>query len=512
MTLTHTLEGHHYSRSTGLEPGLASEGHIAHPQSIKRLGSFDLIVIGAGFAGLTAARDAATSGLSVLLIEGRDRIGGRTWTANRNGDLFEMGGTWIRWQQGYVWRELTRYGIEKDLKVTPTSEYPEKARYVAKLEGVEYDVDMAESEAILNRAFAAFCNFDQDGTAALPIPPSAFENVEGNPALIAKIDRMSVKERIDECLRLGTLDARDVAYLVPSMETNYGAKIEDCGVLDILRWVALSNVAPGDKMYTSLLESVLKYKIKKGTSHLARRMFEEANSTGNLSYSFSTAVTGISDLGNRVEVVVEGGRTFKAAKVITTIPLNVLKTIKFSPPLSPLRREALALGHVNVGLKVHLEVARPEFRAWSGGIKDTKNPSPLVTAFGDQILNSGNASLVSFGAANTYAEGPLAIPEKIPSWFGRFDSDLERHFVRAIFHEWGSDRFAQGTWAMASPGFNSRFQHELEQPSSKNVLWASADWAQGWKGFIDGAIEQGTIAAYRVVSDLRRAAGAEVKL
>ncbi|GAA5859400.1 hypothetical protein JCM8547_002016 [Rhodosporidiobolus lusitaniae] len=507
MPLTHTREGHHYSRSTGLEAGLASEGHILPSQSIKRILSYDLVVIGAGFAGLTAARDAAISGLSVLLLEGRDRIGGRTWTANRGGDLFEMGGTWIHWQQGYIWRELTRYGIEKDLKITPTNEFPEKAYYVTKMDGVEYRMDLAESDVVLDKALKAFCNFQQDGVPVLPIPPSYLDSLECNPSFVTKVDRMSVKERLDECARLGTMDERDIAYLIPFFETNYGAKIEDCGVLDILRWVALGNGS-----YRSLADSVLKYKIKKGTSHLARKIFEEANSAGNLSYAFSTPVTEINDFGHLVEITCSNGRKFKAAKVVTTIPLNVAKTIKFSPPLSALRKEALALGHVNTGLKVHLEVAQPAFRGWYGGLKDTKNSTPLVTAFGDQILNSGNASLVAFGAANTRAAGPIVNPEKIPSWFGEFDKDLERHFVRAVFHEWGSDPFANGTWAMASPGFNARFQKELEKPSSANVLWASADWAQGWKGFVDGAIEQGTIAAYKVVSEHRRAAGAQNKL
>lgn len=58
---------------------------------------YDVIVIGAGFAGLVAARDLSKENLSVLLIEGRDRIGGRTWTAKELGEEFEMGGTWIHW-------------------------------------------------------------------------------------------------------------------------------------------------------------------------------------------------------------------------------------------------------------------------------------------------------------------------------------------------------------------------------------------------------------------------------
>ena len=59
--------------------------------------NYDAVVVGAGFAGLIAARDLAKSGSSVLVVEARDRIGGRTWTAQVFGEEFEMGGTWVHW-------------------------------------------------------------------------------------------------------------------------------------------------------------------------------------------------------------------------------------------------------------------------------------------------------------------------------------------------------------------------------------------------------------------------------
>ena len=59
---------------------------------------YDVIVIGAGFAGLTAARDlTASRDLSVLLVEARDRIGGRTCTVKELGGEFEIGGQWVHW-------------------------------------------------------------------------------------------------------------------------------------------------------------------------------------------------------------------------------------------------------------------------------------------------------------------------------------------------------------------------------------------------------------------------------
>lgn len=59
---------------------------------------YDVVVIGAGFAGLTAARDlVCSSNLKVLLLEARDRIGGRTFTTKELGEEFEIGGQWVHW-------------------------------------------------------------------------------------------------------------------------------------------------------------------------------------------------------------------------------------------------------------------------------------------------------------------------------------------------------------------------------------------------------------------------------
>ncbi|HEY3652886.1 MAG TPA: FAD-dependent oxidoreductase, partial [Streptosporangiaceae bacterium] len=70
----------------------------------------DVVVIGAGFAGLVAARELGRAGLGVLVLEARDRVGGRTWTDRRLGHDLELGGTWVHWVQPHTWAEMTRYG------------------------------------------------------------------------------------------------------------------------------------------------------------------------------------------------------------------------------------------------------------------------------------------------------------------------------------------------------------------------------------------------------------------
>ena len=71
----------------------------------------DVIVIGGGFAGVTAAREVALAGRSALLLEAKDRLGGRTWTADWNGQEIEYGGGWVHWHQPHAWSEMTRGGI-----------------------------------------------------------------------------------------------------------------------------------------------------------------------------------------------------------------------------------------------------------------------------------------------------------------------------------------------------------------------------------------------------------------
>ena len=52
----------------------------------------------------------------MLLIEGRDRIGGRTWTSNIGEYPWEMGGTWIHWNQPHIYSEITRYNLQDQLE------------------------------------------------------------------------------------------------------------------------------------------------------------------------------------------------------------------------------------------------------------------------------------------------------------------------------------------------------------------------------------------------------------
>src|SRR5260370_19412913 len=82
----------------------------SRPRSGEARAGADVVVIGAGFAGLVAARELGRAGLGVLVLEARGRVGGRTWTDRRLGHDLELGGTWVHWVQPHTWAEMTRDG------------------------------------------------------------------------------------------------------------------------------------------------------------------------------------------------------------------------------------------------------------------------------------------------------------------------------------------------------------------------------------------------------------------
>ncbi|MFD7665560.1 FAD-dependent oxidoreductase [Streptomyces sp. NPDC059788] len=97
---------------TGPLGGTAARG--AEP----RVG-YDAIVVGLGFAGAIAARELQAKGLTPLLLEARDRIGGRTWTATFARQPVEMGGQFVDESQPLITAELRRYGIPAATGLVP---------------------------------------------------------------------------------------------------------------------------------------------------------------------------------------------------------------------------------------------------------------------------------------------------------------------------------------------------------------------------------------------------------
>lgn len=156
-------------------------------------------------------------------------------------------------------------------------------------------------------------------------------------------------------------------------------------------------------------------------------MFDEAVDSG-LHYAFSSPVDTVEEtlqngLKGIVRVHTKDGTTYKAARVICTVPLHVLGDVKFVPMLSAKRREAIQLGHVNHMIKIHAEVRNLELARWNG----VRYPNALMYGYGDGNLPNGNVHIVAFGKDERDTFVPERDPEKAVDALKRLhDMDVER--------------------------------------------------------------------------------------
>ncbi|KAF9770341.1 hypothetical protein IL306_012133, partial [Fusarium sp. DS 682] len=126
------------------------------------------------------------------------------------------------------------------------------------------------------------------------------------------------------------------------------------------------------------------------------------------------------------------GDVFRAKKIINTIPLNVLKDIEFSPPLTQRRQEAINIGHVNQMTKIHADVSNKELERWNG----IKYPGLLMYGYGGGVLPNGNVHVVAFGADDRETFVPEANAAQTIEALNKIHPiDVER----LMLHNWSTD-------------------------------------------------------------------------
>ncbi|BCS25349.1 uncharacterized protein APUU_50060A [Aspergillus puulaauensis] len=117
---------------TSVTVGLETQTVIPSTPESDLKHSYDAIVIGARFTGLTAARDISLAhGSNGLLVDARDRIRGRTWTASAVSEDFDIGGTWIHGNEHHFFAQAYRCGLDRLIKTSNSTEKPEKVIYKA---------------------------------------------------------------------------------------------------------------------------------------------------------------------------------------------------------------------------------------------------------------------------------------------------------------------------------------------------------------------------------------------
>ncbi|RYN63299.1 Monoamine oxidase N [Alternaria tenuissima] len=483
-------DGYTWTPTDGLKAGVPSLGVITPSTNLSESESeefYDVIAVGAGYCGLTAARNAAVEGLKVLLLEGRDRIGGRSWSSNIQGYPFEMGGTWVHWGQSNTWREMVRYQMMNEVeKSFDFSHGVNHYELNIGLQGSTMSHD--EEDALLIAALKKFTNIDGAcGRNMIPLPYDMFHVADAT-----HLDDLSAQDRIDEIAP--SLSPQERAAVESFVLLCSGATLATTSFLEFMHWWALCGYT-----YAGCIDMLITWKFKGGQSSFAIKFFQEALATERLAYAFNSPVNKIQDTGRTVKVTTRDGRRYEAARLISAMPLNVLGEVTFEPPLCTGKREAIATGHVNQCVKVHAEVSNKDLRSWTGV---TYPHNELMYAIGDGTTPAGNTHIVCFGGSNKHIDPEDDIDATKRAVTNMFVQQKDQpNIERLVFHNWSKDEFAKGAWFFSSPGFLAKHLDHMRERHG-NVLFANSDWALGWRSFIDGAIEEGTRVAFEVRKEL----------
>jgi monoamine oxidase len=406
------------------------------------------------------------NGFRVLLLEARPRIGGRTFTSEVGGHQVELGGAFVHWTQPHVWAEITRYGLEIEEAALTA---PPRSAWVSAGERREGSFD---DFSLL--AFRGAGAFFFDAMQVLPRPHDQLFVPE-----IAEVDPISVAERL-EGLGLPD-DQRDVMAAI--FATSCHCDPSEAGVVELLRWYTL----PGASL-PAYVDSVGRYWLRGGTKTLIQQILDD----GRPELRLSAAVKSVRQQGDEVVVTTEGGETVSARAVVVTAPLNVLGQIEFSPPLSSEKLAAASEGHAGSGVKLHIRVRGPV-----GGFSGLAPwPAPL-TSLQTEYLDPEATVLTAFGPSGKLLDinDDGAIQEAVRRMLPGAEVEW------AVGYDWNADPYSRGTWCVFRPGQLTRYLRELQRPEGR-VFYASGDNADGWRGFIDGAIESGLRASREVAAAL----------
>jgi monoamine oxidase len=418
----------------------------------------DAIVVGGGFAGVTAARELSQAGLDVILVEARGRLGGRTWRTTWKGLEVELGGGYVHWHQPHVFAELTRAGQRVERGV--------RAELVTwTVDGAIRQGTLAGRDEIARRGWDRFV---AGADAALPYPHAPLHAA----AELAAFDRETCAGRLAGL----ALDPEEHDVLAAELESVVSAPLDEASAATVARWHALSG---GSLALTQ--DTGGGFVFADGTAALLASIADAARFERRL----SAPVDAVEQRGDEVDVLLRSGESLRARVAVVAVPLNVLPHVRFAPALAGPKQAAVAFGQASRGSKAFLHV-RGETRTVNAISPD----HPFGYTATHRRLDDGSQVLVTFGPVAAGLD--LADLDAVQAAVDRLVPGFE--VLDATWHDWATDEFTRGTWAAHRPGWFAGHHAAMRSPEGR-VVFAGSDLADGWSGFVDGAIESGLRAA-----------------
>lgn len=428
--------------------------------------SREVLVIGAGIAGLTAARDLAVDGYDVAILEARDRIGGRIWTSQALGLPADLGASWIHgFENNPIARLAERHGIAI-VRTNISSVTPARYRSIALYDHDGRRLDSSETAKMADM-MADYLDF------------VAARQKEGHEQSMLAVEESFAASQgydADQRRRLGFI-AR--TYL----EHEWAGPRSDVSLLEHDKGLGF---AGHDRVFPDGYDQITK-QLGEGIDILLGHEVEQVD------YS-----------GERVDVLTNRG-SFQAGHVLVTVPLGVLQAgrVAFNPSLPKAKRDAIRDMRMGVFNKVFLKFdsvfwdQEDELIGYMGG-EDEAWPEivnfhkiagiPVLLAFSAGTIGERNE-------LRSDVELVACLMDCLRKMYGQAIPEPAGHLVT----RWNQDPYSLGSYSYVPVGSSQSLRRQIAAPVESRVFFAGEATSQFFPSTVHGAFLSGVRAAYEIM-------------
>ena len=451
------------------------------PPPTRGRGAARVLVIGAGFAGLSAARALRQSGCEVVVLEARERIGGRVLTDRSLGVPIDLGPSWLH---GGPKNPLKPVATAANI-ATRVTDYA-NFRFTQVQAGRRLQIAPADVMRFAARFTGTLESANLWASLALGTPAGG--GATGRPLSVADAFNEAVR-RIER--ESGPPDPGVVALQRWVLESNLAAPLEEVGLAALL-----------DESDTGVSDSLLpdddRYMVG-GMDRLPALLALD------LDIRLGQPVRGIEWRNGAVRIDAAGG-DWRADAVVVTVPLGVLASgaLHFAPALPASFTQAL--GRLRMGLlnKVYLRFDRPYWDPDADFLTFYSDPPPLCYAWLNMLRYTGEPALIGFTSGMRARDVERMSDQQVIALVARrlrSSRGAQAPEPSAIrVSRWGADPYARGSYSFPGVGASGADRDRLAVPIADTVFFAGEATHRDDPGSVHGAWWSGLRVAQQVLA------------